>query len=245
MRIKETPSPNQDERKGSCAPDMLILHYTGMTDAASALARLTDRASKVSAHYLIDEDGCCHRLVPEDRRAWHAGLSCWEGTTDINSRSIGIELVNPGHEFGYRPFPDLQISRLLALCQDILGRHAIRPWHVLGHSDVAAARKTDPGELFPWARLAVAGIGLLPEPCSDLTLAVAAPGDRGPSVVALQSHLVAFGYGLAIDGEYAEETATVISALQRHFRPTRIDGVADRETVAILESLRRIKEATV
>ena len=153
------------------AIDMLVLHYTGMRSAAEALRRLTSPEAAVSAHYLIDEDGAVWRLVPEERRAWHAGVSYWRGRRDINSASIGIELVNPGHEFGYRAFPEAQVAALEVLCRDVLSRYQIPPRHVLGHSDVAPARKDDPGELFPWRRLARAGIGLWPEPPLDASAA--------------------------------------------------------------------------
>ena len=157
------PSPNQDDR-GGAAIDMLVLHYTGMITAEAALSRLCDPAAKVSAHYTIDEDGTIYAHVPEARRAWHAGVSFWAGKRNVNARSIGIELVNPGHEFGYRAFPRSQIAALIDLCRDILARHPIPAARVLGHSDVAPARKEDPGELFPWAQLAEAGIGLWPQP---------------------------------------------------------------------------------
>jgi N-acetylmuramoyl-L-alanine amidase len=220
MAMRDHPSPNHGPR--TAAVDMLVLHYTGMASAADALARLTAPDSAVSAHYLVDEDGSVWRLVPEERRAWHAGLSCWRGRRDINSASIGIELVNPGHEWGYRAFPEAQIAALEALARDILGRHEIPPRHVLGHSDVAPARKQDPGELFPWRRLARAGIGLWPEPpLPD------APRDIG-------ALLGAIGY----DPAAAPETA--IAAFQRHFRPTRCDGLADEETRAIAAAVARL-----
>jgi len=161
MRRIDRPSPNHDER-GDVAIDMLVLHYTGMASGAAALDRLCDPAAKVSAHYTIDEDGTVYAMVPEARRAWHAGVSWWGGDTNINTRSIGIELVNPGHEFGYRAFPDAQVAALTTLCHGILMRHPIPSARVLGHSDVAPARKDDPGELFPWERLAKLGIGLWP-----------------------------------------------------------------------------------
>ena len=142
---------------------MLVLHYTGMEDAGGALARLCDRASHVSAHYLIDEDGGVHRLVDESNRAWHAGLGFWRGERDINGRSIGIELANPGHEFGYREFPELQMQALIDLSRDILGRHTIPARNVVGHSDIAPDRKLDPGEFMDWPRLAEARIGLWPQ----------------------------------------------------------------------------------
>src|SRR3954467_5121679 len=159
MKRIDRPSPNHDDR-GGAAIDMLVLHYTGMQTAEPALARLCDPAAKVSAHYTIDEDGTVYAHVPEDRRAWHAGVSHWAGISNVNARSIGIELVNPGHEYGYREFPEAQIAALIELCGGILQRHPIPAARVLGHSDVAPARKEDPGELFPWQRLAKAGIGV-------------------------------------------------------------------------------------
>ncbi len=160
--IVEQPSPNHDARAEGKPLDMLLLHYTGMESAAAALDRMCDPAAKVSAHYMIDEDGTVYRLVDEDRRAWHAGVAHWAGEDDINSRAIGIELVNPGHEFGYRAFPEPQMAALEALCLDILSRHDIPPDRVLGHSDVAPDRRQDPGDLFDWKRLAAKGIGLWP-----------------------------------------------------------------------------------
>ena len=210
------PSPNQDARPDGTPIDMLVLHYTGMTDAAVALSRLCDPAAKVSAHYTIDEDGAIYAHVPEDRRAWHAGVSFWAGESNINSRAIGIELVNPGHEFGYRPFAEAQIGALITLCHGILMRHAIASARVLGHSDVAPMRKTDPGELFPWERLARAGIGLWPEKIlSDLT------ADALPR----------YGYdpGAAPD--------KLILAFQRHFRPNELTGLWDAECGALLAGL--------
>jgi len=198
---------------------MLVLHYTGMTSGEAAMARLCDPAAKVSAHYTIGEDGTVYAMVPESRRAWHAGLSCWAGARDINSRSIGIELVNPGHEFGYRPFPAAQIDALIALGDAILARHPIAPWRVLGHSDVAPARKDDPGELFPWVSLAEAGIGFWASPGDD-------PGDE-----AVAPLLTRYGY----DPEAPLQK--VVAAFQRHFRPARVDGTADRQTRTMLYGL--------
>ena len=218
MRRVDRPSPNHDDR-GGAAIDMLVLHYTGMKTAEEALTRLCDPAAKVSAHYTIDEDGTVYALVPEARRAWHAGVASWAGASDINARSIGIELVNPGHEFGYRPFPQAQIGALTLLCRQILDRHSIPSWRVLGHSDVAPARKDDPGELFPWSKLAAAGIGLWP-----------APGDD-PGEAAVAPLLARYGY----DPEVPVEKT--VMAFQRHFRPSRIDGMADRETRTMLSGL--------
>lgn len=220
MIVRERPSPNFDARAAGTPVDMLVLHYTGMETAAAALDRLTDAAAKVSAHYLIDEDGAVWSLVDETRRAWHAGVSYWRGATDINSRSIGIELVNPGHEFGYRPFPEAQMAALIGLATAILGRHPIPPSNVVGHSDIAPRRKTDPGELFDWPRLAAAGIGLW-------------PGEADTCIMdadAVTARLAAVGY----------ETVDVFASLrafQRHFRPARVNGRIDFETARRLEGL--------
>lgn len=219
MHIVDQLSPNHDGR--TCAIDMLILHYTGMLDRAAALARLIDPTAKVSAHYLIGEDGTVVRLVPELRRAWHAGVSYWRGRTDINSASIGIELVNPGHEFGYRDFPSAQMTALAALAADIVRRHGIPPRHVLGHSDVAVGRKQDPGERFNWKWLAQQRVGLWPD-----FAAAPEPGD----VAALQRDLASFGYRCPITSELDDNTRAAVRAFQTHFRPSRIDGSADDET---------------
>jgi N-acetylmuramoyl-L-alanine amidase len=220
MPLRDRPSPNHDARPG--VVDMLILHYTGMQSAAAALDRLCSPEAKVSAHYLIDEDGTVWRLVEEERRAWHAGVASWRGRRDINGASIGIELVNPGHEYGYRPFPEPQMAALEALGGDIIGRHPIPPQHVLGHSDVAPLRKTDPGELFDWQRLARAGIGLWP----DFT-ALPPPA---AAIADVQRQLAAIGYDTPQSGAEDAQTAQVIAAFQRHFRPSLCDGKADPET---------------
>ena len=225
--MRERWSPNADDRPPGCAVDTLILHYTGMPSAAAALDRLCDPAAAVSAHYLIDEDGSVVRMVPEERRAWHAGASFWAGRSRLNDGSIGIELVNPGHEWGYRPFTEAQYRACAALCRAILGRWPIPPRRVLAHSDVAPERKQDPGELFDWARLAAEGVGLWPQ-----------PGAGAPRAVArLQAELARFGYGLAASGRLDQATRTVVTAFQRHFRPARVDGVPDPETLARLDGL--------
>lgn len=211
-------SPNHDARPRQAVIDMIVIHYTGMRTGEEALARLTDPQARVSAHYLIEEDGRIFALVPEERRAWHAGVAAWAGLHDINARSIGIELVNPGHEFGYRPFPDRQIAALIALIRDIRRRWPVPDSRILGHSDVAPLRKQDPGELFPWDRLAAAGIGLWP-----------AKGKwRTHGRVAPLSALAAFGYGWLAE-EDAQATAAVVRAFQRHFRPEQINGHWDEE----------------
>ena len=202
---------------------MLILHYTGMRTAKEALERLCDPAAKVSAHYFIDEDGSLTRLVDEEKRAWHAGISSWRGRGDINGASIGIELVNPGHEFGYRRFPEPQMAALEKLAREILGRHPIQPRHVIGHSDVAPLRKQDPGELFDWPRLARAGIGFW----ADFTRETAA---KSLGLREIQSSLAAIGYFCPPSGAQDAATTAAILAFQRHFRPERCDGVLDIET---------------
>ncbi len=224
MLWRDRPSPNHGPRPDGVAVDMLVLHYTGMPTAAAALDRLCDPLSQVSAHYVIDEDGAVWRLVAEGRRAWHAGVSSWRGESDVNSRSLGIELVNPGHEWGYRPFPEAQIAALETLCQEILTRHAIPARNIVGHSDVAPERKEDPGELFPWARLARGGIGLWPEE------SVVARTEAPPDLAAIEAHLAAIGYAIAPSGEDDDATRAVVRAFQRRFRPARIDGTLDEET---------------
>ena len=233
----DKPSPNFDERRGP--PDMVVIHYTGMRTAAEALDRLTDPAAKVSSHYLIDEDGAVLRLVAEERRAWHAGKSFWKGETDCNAVSIGIELVNPGTEFGYRPFPAPQIDALIGVLDDIRSRWTVPDGRILGHSDVAPARKDDPGELFPWKRLAEAGHGLWAEPASSPG-APLGPGDEGVGVFALQAGLHRMGYNNPPSGQYDEDTRLNVVAFQRHWRPDKVDGMADGETRARLVALLRL-----
>ena len=236
LSMIDRPSPNFDSR-GEAPTDILLLHYTGMTSAEAALARLTDPQAKVSAHYTVDEDGTIYAHVAEAARAWHAGVSSWAGATDINARSIGIEIVNPGHEFGYRDFPATQIAAVIALAKNILERHPIRPQRVLGHSDVAPARKQDPGERFPWATLARAGIGLWPEGARRPHRPVLKEGAQGAAVAALQKKLAAFGYDAPQTGLYDGATALVVAAFQRHFRPQAVTGMSDGETVGRLTKL--------
>lgn len=230
-------SPNHGTRRGCARPDMAILHYTGMPDAGRALNWLADPASEVSAHYFVFEDGEIVQLVPESRRAWHAGVSCWAGENDINSRSIGIEIANPGHDHGYRDFPEAQLAAVVALLQDITSRHGIPPRRVLAHSDVAPKRKRDPGERFPWERLAAAGVAEPIPAASGSTGPCLAPGDRGEAVAALQRRLARYGYGLSPTGVFDADTVAVVTAFQRRFRRGRIDGIADGETRSILEAL--------
>jgi N-acetylmuramoyl-L-alanine amidase len=220
QNIIDTPSPNQDER--SLPVSIVVLHYTGMKDAASAIARLSDPESRVSCHYLIAEDGQIVRMVPEERRAWHAGRSWWRGVTDINSASIGIEIANPGHEFGYPPFPDQQIEALILLLSGIMKRHGITRGNVVGHSDIAPQRKQDPGELFPWGRLAKLRLAL-PRPAKNLM-------DPRWTDAGFLLALERFGY------DVSDKLAAVV-AFQRRFRPELIDGEVDGECRAILLGL--------
>jgi N-acetylmuramoyl-L-alanine amidase len=215
-----TPSPNFDDR--TLPISMIVLHYTGMPDAASAITRLTDAAAKVSAHYLIAEDGQIVQMVDEAKRAWHAGKSHWRNTDDVNSASIGIELVNPGHEFGYRPFPDPQIEALIPLMKTLMTRYRITRGNIVGHSDVAPARKDDPGELFPWAKLARLRLAL-PSPTKNL----------------MDPHWTDAGFLLALQrfGYDVADTTAAVVAFQRRFRPGNLDGVIDGECRAKLLAL--------
>jgi N-acetylmuramoyl-L-alanine amidase len=218
VRPIEAPSPNHDERPPGTPVDTLILHYTGMRSGAEAIARLRDPVARVSSHYVVEEDGAVFRLVPEDRRAWHAGVSHWRGNTLLNGRSIGIEIVNPGHEFGYRPFPALQMAAVCDLCLEILARHPIPARNVVAHSDVAPDRKEDPGELFDWPGLAENGVGLWP----------AEDGAAEGEPLAL---LGAIGYRTDLP------LPVLLRAFQRHWRPERVDGEADAGTLARLNAV--------
>ncbi|HEY2446563.1 MAG TPA: N-acetylmuramoyl-L-alanine amidase [Rhizomicrobium sp.] len=229
------PSPNHDARPPGAPIDMLILHYTGMRTAEEALERLCDPAAKVSSHYTIDRDGRIYQHVDEERRARHAGVSWWAGERDVNGRSIGIELVNPGHEFGYVPFSDAQLGALTELAHTILARHPIPAKNVLGHSDVAPARKTDPGELFPWRALAESGIGLFPAEAAGSSRESGRIRARSTGEDAFAEMLKRHGYGLPPDVDVP--LSTVTTAFQRHFRSERVDGIADEQTEARLRAL--------
>lgn len=269
------PSPHHGERRERWAetgPDLLLLHYTGMpagrgmSAAERAIRWLTHPASEVSAHYVVGEDGRITQLVPESRRAWHAGRSSWAGESDVNSASIGIEIANPGHWWdlaglpdrdpavpvevhpGYSDFPDVQIAAVIALARDIVARHGIRPERVLGHSDVAPGRKRDPGEKFPWDRLAAAGVGVVVEPAPvgsgvgrDLAIGevgrVLAIGEASPAVAAMQVLLSRLGYGIVVDGVFGPKTGDVVEAFQRRWRREKVDGIADRSTLLTLHRL--------
>lgn len=233
MMIQDYPSPNFDERNG-VAINMLVLHYTGMPNGQAAIDWLCNPVAKVSSHYVVEEDGRIFRLVAEDKRAWHAGASFWRGQTGLNSNSIGIEIVNPGHEWGYRAFPAVQMAAVIALSQDIVARYAIRPEHVVGHSDIAPSRKIDPGELFDWHRLADAGVGLSIPHIRHVHGATLKLGDSGEDVRSLQDGLTALGYQPPLTGAFGLETEVIVKAFQRHFRPKKVDGIADAETRAVL-----------
>ena len=238
LEFIEAPSPNFDARNK--IPDMLVLHYTGMQSGEEALAQLRDdqREGKVSSHYMVEEDGRIFRLVPEERRAWHAGASFWKGEEQLNHASIGIEIVNPGHEFGYRPFPEAQVAAVIALLGDIRSRWQIDDSRILGHSDVAPGRKVDPGELFPWKRLAEAGHGVWAdaEPAPGLPLA---EGAEGVGVFALQAGLTRLGYDSAPTGVFDAKTREIVAAFQQHWVQSRWDGVADGLTRATLMAVLR------
>ena len=241
---RDVPSPNFDERRAP--PDMLVLHYTGMRTAEAAVERLCDPAAKVSAHYVVDEDGAILRLVPEERRAWHAGQGVWQGETDCNASAIGIEIVNPGHEFGYRDFPEVQIDSVISLISDIRTRWTIPDVRIIGHSDLAPERKQDPGERFPWKRLASVGHGLWFEPASERIEALGPPlgvGDEGLGVIVLRAGLHRLGYALQPGGDYDVETRLTVEAFQRHWRPRLVDGVADGETRATLMGVLQLATA--
>ncbi len=232
-----TPSPNHGERREGRIPDCIILHYTGMETGAAALAHLCAPQAQVSCHYFVWEDGRIFQLVAENRRAWHAGASCWQGERDINSCSIGIEIVNAGHPGGLPPFPQPQMDAVAALCRDISSRRGIRPERILAHSDIAPGRKVDPGEAFPWAWLASQGVGVWP---ADV---VRAPGDdlsegvHGPRVRALGEALARMGYDIAPGDRFDARLRLAIEAFQRHFRPSGVDGVADADTLSRLAAL--------
>jgi N-acetylmuramoyl-L-alanine amidase len=238
-RADVAASPNFGDRKDVSAPDMIILHYTGMPTAEAAFDWLRRAESEVSSHYFVWEDGRVSQLVAEDKRAWHAGKSFWKGETDINSRSIGIEIANAGHPGGLPEFQPAQIESVIALCRDIIDRRQIAPERVLGHSDVAPVRKVDPGERFPWEALAEAGVGHHVEPAPISGGRFFQRGDAGPPVEALQAMLALYGYNAPVSGEFCDRTVGVVEAFQRHFRPERVDGVADASTIDTLHLLLR------
>jgi len=238
------PSPNHGERADGRRPDMILLHYTGMPSAEEALDWLCRDESQVSSHYFVQPNGEVVQLVPENRRAWHAGKSFWHGETDINSMSIGIEIANAGHPGGLPDYPKEQIAAVIELCRDCGDRWSIAPERVLGHSDVAPVRKVDPGEKFPWQRLAAAGVGHAVEPAPVTGGRFFQRGDGGPPVEALQAMLALYGYDVPVSGEFCDKTAGVVEAFQRHFRPERVDGVADASTIDTLHRLLKALPST-
>ncbi len=230
--IEDRPSPNHDARPDATPIDMIVLHYTGMPSAEAALTRLADPAAEVSAHYVVAEDGLIWRMVPEGLRAWHAGVSYWRGATDINARAIGIEIVNPGHDGAYPPFPVLQLAVVCDLCLDILSRHEIPARNIVAHSDIAPERKRDPGEKFDWEGLARNGVGLWPEGVPDL-------GTGGivrdaANLREVRAALAEIGYRVAPEGALDPALSAVLRAFQRHWRPEEITGQADAGTLARL-----------
>lgn len=233
--MRERPSPNRNARPAGARPELLVLHYTGMRSAREALERLCDPAAEVSAHYLVDEDGSVAALVPEEERAWHAGRSWWRGRSGVNDVSVGIELVNPGHEWGYRPFPAPQMAALVGLARGIMARWEMPAWAVVGHSDVAPDRKEDPGELFDWRGLATEGIGIWP----------GGAGEREPDEAEARRLLRVIGYPLEAEGVAPHQA---LAAFQRRFRQERVDGRLDAATmgrlVGVAGLLRRLGGAT-
>ena len=232
IQFRDRASPNHGSRGEPPRIDMLVLHYTGMKSAEAAIDRLCDPIARVSAHYAVEENGTIWRLVPEARRAFHAGVSCWQGETDLNTVSIGIEIVNPGHEWGYRPFPEEQMAAVEKLCRDLVSRHPIPAHRVVGHSDIAPQRKEDPGELFDWPRLSRAGIGIWPP--SDLTTS----SDEVSTANAL-ADLLAIGYCAT-----EQSLVPALVAFQRRFRRSCCDGRLDRETAARLSQVRAAFESS-
>ncbi|MDM9628650.1 N-acetylmuramoyl-L-alanine amidase [Rhizobium sp. S152] len=236
-RARVQASPNHGERADVRKPDMIILHYTGMPTAEGALDWLCREESQVSSHYFVHENGDVVQLVPEARRAWHAGKSSWHGEGDINSLSIGIEIANAGHPGGLPDYPAEQIAAVVELCRDCGHRWAIPPERVLGHSDIAPVRKVDPGEKFPWDMLHRAGVGHWVEPAPIAGGRFFQRGDRGQPVEALQSMLSLYGYSTEITSEFCDRTAGDVEAFQRHFRQARVDGIADFSTIDTLHRL--------
>ena len=237
------PSPNHNERGNGALPDMIVLHYTGMRDNEAALRALCSPGSDVSAHYIVMQDGHIVQLVAESHRAWHAGVSSWAGEADINSCSIGIEIANAGHDHGYPEFPRRQVAAVIVLCRSILTRYHVPADRVLAHSDIAPARKEDPGEKFPWKALAESGVGLWvnPAPVTN-TGPIYVLGESHPTIEEVQRLLARYGYNVAPTGYLDGNTRDAVAAFQRHFRPAQVDGVVDVSTTATLNALIAARE---
>ncbi|MCQ8278159.1 N-acetylmuramoyl-L-alanine amidase [Acetobacteraceae bacterium KSS8] len=233
--IIDLPSPNCRARPDGAVIDTLVLHYTGMQSGQAAIDRLRDPAAEVSSHYVVEEDGRVFRLVAERLRAAHAGISNWRGRAMLNDSSIGIEIVNPGHEWGYRPFPPAQIDAVRALCLGILDRHPIEQRRIVGHSDIAPDRKQDPGELFPWATLAASGIGLFPHGVADA--GTENPVSGATRLAPIRARLRSIGFGIDEEGEMDQALRIVLLAFQRRWRPETVNGLADAGTVARLDAV--------
>ena len=231
------PSANFGDRHKGRQPDMILLHYTGMPDVEGAIAQLCSPGTEVSAHYIVLEDGRIVQCVPEARRAWHAGVSNWAGEEDINSCSIGVEIINRGHDWGYPDYPLRQIAAVIALCRGIMLRRKVPAHRVLAHSDVAPARKKDPGEKFPWHSLANSGVGHWVQPAPIMRGESLKLGTVSSDVENLQHALARYGYGVPVTGKYDTATTEVVTAFQRHFRPANVDGIADHSTVSTLHAL--------
>ena len=231
------PSPNHGERNKGRLPDMILLHYTGMPDVEGAIAQLCSPGTDVSAHYIVLEDGRIVQCVPEAKRAWHAGVSHWAGEDDINSCSIGIEIINRGHDWGYPDYPLRQIAAAIALCRGIMLRRKVPSHRVLGHSDVAPSRKKDPGEKFPWHSLANSGVGHWVQPAPIVRGELMQLGALSDDVMNMQTAFAKYGYSMPVTGRYDSATMEVVSAFQRHFRPAKVDGVCDRSTMETLHAL--------
>lgn len=240
MQIIPYPSPNFDARPPGAAIDTIVLHYTDMESAEAALKRLADAQAKVSAHYLVGEDGAVYRMVEDAKRAWHAGESYWRGVRGVNATSIGIEIDNAGHSHGTPGFPEVQMEAVLALTRMLKETHGIADRNVIGHSDIAFLRKQDPGEKFDWAWLARHGVGVFPFTAKPIHGPELAKGDSGTAVMKLQQSLANWGYGLKIDGRFAEKTEACVIAFQRHYRPEGVTGLWDNECAGRLAMLHAI-----
>jgi N-acetylmuramoyl-L-alanine amidase len=241
--IVDALSPNVNPRPDGAAINLVVLHYTGMEDGPSAIKRLRDPEARVSCHYVVEEDGRVFRLAEERMRAWHAGVSFWGGVTDVNSHSIGIEIVNGGHDFGLPDYPPAQIAALIDLLSDILDRRRLHPVRVIGHSDVAPARKDDPGEKFPWTQLHAAGVAIAPKIDEHSRHVLYAPGAEDAGIAGVQQALGGIGYGIEVTGVLDEATQSVVRAFQRRFRQDRIDGVLDLQTLALIAEVERITKS--